>query len=36
MLGGVNDSSLHWDLLVMKPTVTVDGVTLLDRGDLKV
>jgi len=35
-LGGVNDSSLHWDLLVMEPTVTVDGVVLLDRGDLRV
>jgi aminopeptidase len=36
MLGGVNDSSLHWDLLVMAPTVTVDGVVLLDRGELRV
>lgn len=36
MLGGTNESSLHWDLLVMQPTVTVDGVVLLDRGDLRV
>jgi len=36
MLGGVNDSSLHWDLLVMDPTVTVDGRTLLAGGELVV
>lgn len=36
MLGGLNESSLHWDLLVMKPTVTVDGVPLLVDGDLVV
>ncbi len=36
MLGGVNDSSLHWDLLVMEPTVTVDGAPLLSGGDLVV
>ena len=36
MLGGVNDSSLHWDLLVMNPTVTVDGRTLLAGGELVV
>jgi leucyl aminopeptidase (aminopeptidase T) len=35
-LGGVNDSSLHWDLLVMNPTVTVDGRTLLAGGELMV
>jgi leucyl aminopeptidase (aminopeptidase T) len=35
-LGGVNDSSLHWDLLVMNPTVTVDGRTLLAGGELAV
>ena len=36
MLGGVNDSSLHWDLLVMEPTVTVDGAPLLSSGRLVV
>jgi len=36
MLGGVNDSSLHWDLLVMEPTVTVDGAPLLSGGRLVV
>jgi leucyl aminopeptidase (aminopeptidase T) len=36
MLGGANDSSLHWDLLVMNPTVTVDGRTLLAGGELAV
>jgi leucyl aminopeptidase (aminopeptidase T) len=35
-MGGVNDSSLHWDLLVMSPTVTVDGRTLLAGGELVV
>lgn len=35
-LGGVNDSSLHWDLLVMSPSVTVDGVALLRDGELVV
>jgi aminopeptidase len=35
MMGGVNESSLHWDLLVVGPTVTVDGVTLLADGELK-
>jgi aminopeptidase len=36
MIGGVNESSLHWDLLVMRPTVTVDGATLLADGELRV
>jgi len=36
MLGGVNESSLHWDLLVMRPTVTIDGKTLLVDGGLAV
>jgi aminopeptidase len=35
MMGGANESSLHWDLLVVGPTVTVDGVTLLADGELK-
>jgi leucyl aminopeptidase (aminopeptidase T) len=36
MLGGVNESSLHWDLLVLQPTVTVDGRPLLVAGELAV
>jgi aminopeptidase len=36
MLGGVNDSSLHWDLLVLRPTVTVDGRPLMTDGRLTV
>ncbi len=36
MLGGVNDSSLHWDLLVMRPTVTVDERPLMVDGRLAV
>jgi len=36
MLGGVNESSLHWDLLVMRPTVEVDGRPLMIEGRLLV
>lgn len=36
MLGGTNDSSLHWDLLVMEPTVEVDGRPLMIAGRLMV
>ena len=36
MLGGVNDSTLHWDLMVMRPTVEVDGMPLLIDGELVV
>ncbi len=36
MLGGVNDSTLHWDLLVMQPTVYVDDRPLLVEGRLMV
>ena len=35
-MGGVNESSLHWDLLVLDPTVTVDGEPLLEDGHLTV
>jgi len=35
-MGGLNESSLHWDLLVMAPTVTVDGEPLLQEGHLTV
>jgi aminopeptidase len=34
MLGGTNDSSLHWDLLVLEPTVTVDERPLMANGRL--
>lgn len=34
-LGGANESSLHWDLLVMEPTVTIDGRPMLVAGDLR-
>jgi aminopeptidase len=33
MLGGVNDSSLHWDMMILRPTVAVDGRPLLDDGE---
>jgi len=33
MLGGVNDSVLHWDMMIMRPTVEVDGRPLLDDGE---
>ncbi|MGB5932451.1 MAG: aminopeptidase [Anaerolineae bacterium] len=32
MLGGVNDSDLHWDLLVMEPRVEVDSQLIMDGG----
>ncbi|WP_176229290.1 aminopeptidase [Candidatus Hakubella thermalkaliphila] len=31
-MGGQNDSDLHWDMIVMKPTVVVDGVMLMEKG----
>jgi aminopeptidase len=30
--GGKNDSSLHWDLIMTKPTVEVDGQTIMRDG----
>lgn len=33
-LGGENKSSLHWDLVMDKPTVYVDDEMLLDEGEL--
>jgi aminopeptidase len=33
MLGGVNDSTLHWDMMILRPTVEVDGRPLLDDGE---
>jgi aminopeptidase len=36
LLGGVNESSLHWDLLVMRATLEADGVPILDDGRLVV
>ena len=30
--GGQNDSSLHWDLVMMRPTVTVDNTVIMDEG----
>ncbi len=32
MLGGVNDSDLHWDLLIMEPRVEVDDRIIMDGG----
>jgi len=32
MLGGVNDSDLHWDLLVMEPRVEVDDRLIMEGG----
>jgi leucyl aminopeptidase (aminopeptidase T) len=36
LLGGVNESSLHWDLLVMRASLEADGVAILDDGRLVV
>lgn len=32
--GGKNESDLHWDVLVMEPTMTVNGDLLMDKGNL--
>lgn len=32
MYGGVNASSLHWDLVMLKPTLVVGGKTVLEGG----
>jgi len=34
--GGKNNSSIHWDLIMTRPTVTVDGKTLMKNGKLKI
>lgn len=34
--GGKNESSLHWDLVMMHPTVEVDGVVIMDEGKIMV
>ena len=31
-LGGKNESSIHWDFLIDKPTVTIDGKLVLKNG----
>jgi len=33
--GGKNNSSLHWDLVMMGPTVSVDGKTIMKDGKLR-
>ncbi|BBM82677.1 aminopeptidase [Candidatus Uabimicrobium amorphum] len=35
MYGGINKSSLHWDLVAMHPTVTADGRTIMQNGKLE-
>jgi len=34
--GGKNSSSIHWDLVMTRPTVEVDGKTIMADGKLKV
>ncbi len=34
--GGKNESDLHWDVLVMGPTVTVNGNLLMEKGKLRI
>jgi aminopeptidase len=34
--GGKNNSSIHWDLIMTKPTVEVDGKTIMKKGKLKI
>ena len=31
-LGGNNECSIHWDFLIEKPTVTIDGKLVLKNG----
>ena len=33
-LGGVNKAPMHLDAVILKPTVTVDGATILQEGEL--
>jgi aminopeptidase len=33
--GGKNSSSIHWDLIMTRPTVEVDGKTIMEDGKLK-
>jgi aminopeptidase len=33
MLGGTNASSLHWDMMILRPTVEVDGRPVLTDGE---
>jgi aminopeptidase len=32
--GGKNEADIHWDVLVMNPSVTVDGTPVLEKGTL--
>jgi len=34
--GGKNDSSLHWDLIMTKPTVETDGKTIMKDGKFRI
>jgi len=34
--GGKNNSSIHWDLIMTRPTVTVDRKTILKNGKLRI
>lgn len=34
--GGKNNSSIHWDLIMINPTVIVDGKILMKKGKLKI
>lgn len=34
--GGKNSSSIHWDLIMTRPTVEVDGKIIMENGKLKV
>jgi aminopeptidase len=36
MLGGINKSTLHWDMMVLRPSVEVDGTPLLIDGEMQV
>jgi leucyl aminopeptidase (aminopeptidase T) len=35
-VGGVNDVAFHLDFVFRSPTLTVDGKTVLERGELRI
>lgn len=34
--GGSSSASIHWDLVMQQPTVTIDNTTVLESGKFKV
>lgn len=36
MLGGVSESSFHWDLVMMEPTLRIGGTTVMEGGEYRI